>query len=131
MTTNATPRLLEPKGARAVFYKTPDLKTSEDRISVRLTYSARVLHYVIPAVPAAANGAAVGFALVATSDGSVRPYNRIDEDYLGLVERGPRGWIQRIQLERQARKRAKQYRNELKKSEQAAVIAAEILKESA
>lgn len=125
--SNAVPRLLEPKGARAVFYKSPDLKTSEDRIPVRLTFSARVLHHVIPAVPGATNGMPVGFSLVATSDGSVRAYSGPAGDFLGIVEPGPRGWFQRLRLERQARKRAKQEQNELKKTEQAAVIAAEIL----
>lgn len=129
MSASAVPRLLEPKGARVVFYKSPDLKTSEDRVPVRLTYSARVLHHVIPAVPGAANGAAVGFSLAATPDGSVRAYSGPAGDFLGLIERGPRGWLQRFQLERQARKRAKQEQNELKKQEQAAEIADDLLNE--
>lgn len=87
MSASAVPRLLEPKGARVVFYKSPDLKTSEDRVPVRLTYSARVLHHVIPAVPGAANGAAVGFSLAATPDGSVRAYSGPAGDFLGLIER--------------------------------------------
>ncbi|MFE0131767.1 hypothetical protein ACFWY6_09335 [Streptomyces sp. NPDC059037] len=130
MTNSTTPRLLDPKGSRAVFYARPNLKTSEDRIPVRLTYSARVLHHVIPAVPGAANGAAVGFALVAFPDGSARVYSGPVGEFLGLVERGPRGWLQRIRLERQARRRAMQEQNELKKQEQAEAIASDILKEN-
>ncbi|WP_326788741.1 hypothetical protein [Streptomyces sp. NBC_00151] len=129
MTT--TPRLLDAKKSRAVFYRTLNLETSDSRIPLWLTYSAPVLHHVIPAIPAASNGQPVGFSLVATSDGSVRAYSGPVGDYLGLIERGgPRGWFQRFQLERQARKRAKHEQNELKKNEQAAEIAADILKEN-
>ncbi|WP_405916272.1 hypothetical protein [Streptomyces sp. NBC_00728] len=130
MTTNVTPRLLEPAGSRAIFYRSPDFKTSADRIPTRLTYSARVIHYVIPATPTGANSSAVGFTLVASLDGAVRAYSGPIGDYLGLIERGPRGWVQRFQLERQARKRAKHELNELKKNEQVAALAAEINKEN-
>lgn len=130
MTSNATPRLLEPKGARAVFYRDPGLAKSTDRIPVWLTYSAPVLHHVIPAAPIGTNSSAVGFTLVASPDGAVRVYSRPAGEYLGLVERGFRGWLQRLQLERQARKRAQNEREALRKSEKAALVAAEILKET-
>lgn len=129
-TNNQTPRLLDPKGARAVFYKSPNLLTSEDRIPLRLTYSARVLHFVVPASPGASNGAAIGFSLVASPEGDVRAYSRPDGSFMGLVERGPRGWFQRFQLERQSRKRAQAELAELMKNEQAAILAASILREN-
>ena len=94
--------------------------------SVRLTYSARVLHHVIPASPGAANGTPVGFSLVADSDGSVRAFSAPVDDFLGLIERGPRGWLQRFRLERQAREKAKQELRDLMTNERVAALAAEI-----
>lgn len=130
MTSNPTPRLLDPKGARAVFYRDPGLAKSTDRIPVKLTRSAPVLNHVIPASPGANNGMPVGFALVASPDGSVRVYSGPVGEYLGLVEKGFRGWLQRYRLERQSRKRAQSERAELSKNEKAAEIAASILEEN-
>jgi hypothetical protein len=127
MTNATTPRLLDSKKSRAVLYRTPNLKTSDSRIPLWLTYSVPVLHHVIPAIPAASNGRPVGFSLVATSDGSVRVFSAPAGDLLGIVERGFRGWVQRFRLEKQARKRAKHEQNELKKQEQAAELAAELM----
>ncbi|MFJ1808717.1 MULTISPECIES: hypothetical protein [unclassified Streptomyces] len=128
MTNATTPRLLDSK-SRAVFYRAPHLETSDSRIPLWLTYSAPVLHHAIPAIPAGGNGTAVGLTLVASSDGAVRVYSGPVGDYLGLVERGFRGWLQRFRLEKQARKRAKHEQNEILKQEQAAEIAANLLNE--
>ncbi|MGV9569011.1 hypothetical protein ACWDRX_05075 [Streptomyces nigra] len=109
-----------------MFYRAPNLEKSSDRIPAKLTYSTPVIRYAVQELPSGTNGMPVGFAYVQTQNGSVIAVQALTRDCLGIVERGPRGWLRRLQLERQARKRAKQEQNELMMNERVAALAAEI-----
>ncbi|MFJ4941518.1 hypothetical protein ACIP4V_02620 [Streptomyces albidoflavus] len=122
--------MLLETSSRAVFYRTPELKNSEQRLPAKLTYSTPVLRYVVQELPSGANGMAAGFAYVQTENGSVVALQGPTGKFLGTVESGPRGWLNRFRLEKAARKRARSEREEIKKNEKAAEIAAQILEEN-
>lgn len=125
MTSKPGFALLETKN-RAVFYRAPNLRKSSDRIPAKLTYSTPVLRYAVQELPSGANGMSVGFAYVQTENGSVIAVQALTGDCLGIVEQGIRGWIRRIQLERESRRKAKNERHALMMDERVAALAAEI-----